>query len=99
MLSREEKHGFVYMLMNFGNTVIYTGVINNLPKRIFEHKQKLVDGFSKKYSLNKLVYFEMFDDIKNAIVREKQIKAGSRKKKLDLIKKSNPTFKDLYEGL
>ncbi len=79
--------------------VIYTGVTSNLQKRIFEHKQKLIDGFTKKYNLNKLVYFEMFDDIKDAILREKKIKAGSRKKKLDLIQKSNPNFKDLYEEL
>ena len=94
-----EKHGFVYMLMNIGNTVIYIGVTNNLPKRIFEHKQKMIEGFSKKYNLTKLVYFEQFDQIKNAIAREKQIKAGPRKKKIDLIKTLNPTFEDLYEKI
>jgi len=87
------------MLMNSKNTVVYTGVTSNLQKRIFEHKQKLIDGFSKKYNLNKLVYFEQFSDIKNAISREKQIKAGSRKKKFDLIKTSNPTFQDLCSQL
>lgn len=81
------------------NTVIYTGVTSNLQKRIYEHKRKMIDGFTKKYNLTKLVYFEQFSDIKNAISREKQIKAGSRKKKLDLIRTLNSSFKDLYNEL
>lgn len=81
------------------NTVIYTGVTSDLIKRAYEHKQKPVEGFTKKYRVNKIVYYEIFDDIENAIIREKQIKGGSRKKKIDLIKSLNPEFKDLYDKL
>ncbi len=80
-------------------TVFYTGVTSDLLKRIYQHKEKLIEGFTKKYNCTKLVYYEIFDDIENAILREKQIKAGSRKKKIDLIKSVNPTFKDLYDQL
>jgi len=79
--------------------VIYTGVTSGLKKRVYEHKEKLADGFTKKYNVNKLVYYEIFDDIKDAILREKQIKAGSRAKKLDLIKSVNPEFSDLYDEI
>ncbi len=92
-------NSYVYMLMNQGNTVIYTGVTTNLIKRLYEHKQKMIEGFSKRYNLNKLVYFEQFNNIKDASAREKQIKAGSRKKKLNLIKTLNPNFKDLFEKI
>lgn len=91
-----EKQSFIYLLTNKSNTVIYTGVTSNLKRRIYEHKEKLIKGFSKKYNVDKLVYYETFDDIKNAIAREKQIKGGSRKKKIDLIKTINLNFKDLY---
>lgn len=94
-----QKQGFIYFLTNKSNTVIYTGVTSNLIKRIYEHKHKLVDGFSKKYNLDKLVYYEVFDDITNAIIREKQIKAGSRKKKENLINKYNIKWNDLYENI
>ena len=93
------KSGYVYLLANISNSVIYTGVTSNLQKRIYEHKQNLVKGFTAKYNVHKLVYYEMFDDIENAIAREKQIKGGSRKKKLDLIKSFNPDYKDLYDEL
>mgnify|MGYP001586701074 CR=1 FL=1 len=86
-------------MTNKANTVIYTGVTSDLQKRIYEHKQKLVGGFTKKYNVNKLVYYEVFDDIESAIVREKQIKGGSRKKKIDLIRNMNPRFRDLYNEL
>jgi len=76
-------------MTNKSNNVLYTGVTNNLKRRIYEHKQKLINGFIKKYNVNKLVYYEVFDDIYNAIRREKQIKGGSRKKKLDLINSFN----------
>ena len=79
--------------------MIYTGVTSGLKKRVYEHKEKLADGFTKKYNVNKLVYYEIFDDIKDAILREKQIKAGSRAKKLDLIKSVNPEFSDLYDEI
>ena len=83
-------------MTNKVNTVIYAGVTSDLKKRIYGHKEKLADGFTKKYNVDKLVYYEIFDDIRDAILREKQIKAGSRAKKLDLIKATNPGFKDLY---
>jgi len=81
------------------NTVIYTGVTSGLQKRVYEHKQKIIEGFTKKYNVNKLVYYEVFDDIENAIIREKQIKAGSRDKKVKLIRSMNPAFRDLYNEL
>ncbi len=90
---------YVYIITNKNHRVLYTGVTNNLIRRIYEHKNKLVDGFSKKYKLTKLVYFEIYDDAENAILREKQIKAGSRKKKEDLINKNNSNWNDLYNTL
>jgi putative endonuclease len=93
------KCGYIYLLINKTNTVIYTGVTNNLQKRVYEHKQNLVEGFTNKYNVHKLVYYEVFDSIEDAIIREKQIKGGSRKKKVDLIKNFNPEFKDLYDEL
>ena len=84
--------------MNPNNTVVYTGVTNDLQKRSYEHEQKLVDGFTKKYNVNKLVYFEVFDRMDDAIAREKQLKAGSRKDKMSLIKSMNAKFEDLSLG-
>lgn len=77
------------------NTVLYTGVTNNLSRRVYEHKNKFVKGFTSKYRVIKLVYCEIYNNAIDAISREKQIKSGSRKKKLNLIKKENPEFKDL----
>jgi putative endonuclease len=93
------KQYFLYLMTNPHNTVIYTGVTSNLHKRIFQHKEKTLKGFSAKYNLKKLVYYEAFDDPVNAIVREKQIKAGSREKKIRLIESINPNWMDLSEGL
>ena len=93
------KEYFVYILTNISNTVLYVGVTNNLIRRIFEHKNKLSVSFSKKYNTNKLVYFETYSDPESAILREKQIKGGSRQKKLDLIKRQNPSFNDLYDQI
>jgi putative endonuclease len=90
---------FVYLMTNKNNTVIYTGVTNDLNRRVYEHKEKLVYGFTKKYNVNKLVYFESTNDIYLAIQREKQIKAGSRKKKIELINSINPEWKDLYDDI
>ena len=90
------KHYYIYILTNKNNTVLYTGVTNNLTRRIWEHKAKLIDGFTKKYNVAILVYFETFDKPESAIKREKQIKAGSRKKKIELINKFNPEWKELY---
>jgi len=83
-------------MTNKVNTVIYAGVTGDLKKRVYEHKEKLADGFTKKYNVDKLVYYEILDDIRDAILREKQIKAGSRAKKVNLIKSINPEFRDLY---
>lgn len=86
-------------MTNKGNTVLYTGVTSDLIKRVYEHKEKFVSGFTAKYNVNKLVYCEVFDDITNAIYREKQIKAGSRRKKIELINSLNSGWKDLYPEL
>jgi putative endonuclease len=88
---------FVYIMTNQDNTVLYTGVTNNLQRRVLEHRSGKGGVFSKKYKLFKLVYFESGDDITIAISREKQIKAGSRKKKIDLIDSINPDWEDLYQ--
>ena len=90
---------YVYIIANKINTVLYTGVTNNLKRRIYEHKEKLVNGFSKKYNLHKLVYYEGSDCVESAIAREKQIKSGSRKKKEELINSMNSEWKDLYMEL
>lgn len=87
---------FIYIITNNTNSVLYIGVTNNLVKRIYEHKNKVVSSFSSKYNLSKLVYYEVFDDITLAIQREKQLKAGSRKKIIELINKKNIEWKDLY---
>lgn len=93
-----EKGGFVYILTNPRNTVLYTGVTSNLKKRIWEHRTKLHPGsFTAKYNIGKLVYFEEYEDIRDAIAREKQLKAGSRAKKIELIECINPGWKDLFE--
>lgn len=93
------KYYYVYISTNKINTVLYTGVTNNLVRRMYEHRQKLIPGFTTQYNINKLVWFEAYEDINEAIKREKQIKGGSRKKKLNLITASNPDFKDLYDGI
>ena len=90
---------YVYIITNIKNTVLYTGVTNDLHRRTFEHKHKLIEGFTKKYQISKLVYYDVFDNIEFAIAREKQIKGGSRQKKIELIKSINPDFKDLYDSL
>ena len=81
------------------NTVLYTGVTSDLEKRVYEHKAKLIEGFTKKHNVDKLVYYEVYDDINDAIMREKSIKAGSRQKKIDLIASVNPSWKDLSKEL
>ena len=81
------------------NTVLYTGITSDLVKRIWEHKTKALEGFTKKYNINKLVFFEIYNDPENAILREKQIKAGSRAKKIKLVTELNPAWKDLYGSL
>ena len=90
---------FVYILTNIRNTVLYVGITNNLIRRIYEHKNKIVKGFTEKYNLTKLVYYEIFEDPLNAIAREKAIKNLLRRKKEQLIKSVNPEWKDLYEEI
>lgn len=87
------------IMTNRNHTVLYTGVTNNLTRRVCEHKSRLVEDFTKKYHATKLVYFEAYDSPRSAVAREKQIKAGSRQKKLDLINAMNPEWKDLYDKL
>jgi len=87
---------YTYILTNINNTVVYTGVTNDLARRVFEHKNKIYQGFTSKYNVNKLVYFEIFDFIDMAIQREKQIKGYSRIKKDNLINSVNPGWNDLY---
>ena len=84
-------------MTNVHNTVLYTGVTNNLQRRVLEHRSGMGSEFTKKYNVKKLVFFECGDDINAAITREKQIKAGSRKKKIELINSINPEWKDLYD--
>jgi putative endonuclease len=93
------KNGFVYILTNKNNTTLYTGVTNDLKRRVYEHKEKLIEGFTKKFNLSKLVYYEVSDSIVSAIEREKQIKNYSREKKLELVQSKNESWKYLYEGL
>jgi len=95
----KNKQYYVYIMTNKWNTTLYTGVTNDLKRRVYEHKMKMVNGFTKKYNLDKLVYYEIFFDSYNAIVREKQIKAGSRRKKVALINTMNPEWRDLYDEL
>ncbi len=94
-----DRHYYIYIMTNKGDTVLYTGVTNDIKRRVYEHKEKLVEGFTKKYNITKLVYYEVFADIENAILREKQIKGGSREKKIDLINSMNKEWRDLYEEL
>ena len=94
-----DENYYVYIQTNKNNTVLYTGVTNNLVRRVYEHKEKLIDGFTKKYNCSKLVWYEVHKDAYSAISKEKQIKAGSRKKKLELIISMNPEWKDLYNKI
>jgi len=91
----DDRQFYVYIITNYTNRVLYTGVTNNLYRRLYEHKNKTIKGFTSKYNCNKLIYFESTISIVSAIDREKQIKSWSRKKKIDLINGSNPEFIDL----
>ena len=90
---------YIYIISNWNNKVIYIGVTNNLERRIFEHKSKLIPGFSSKYNLNKLVYYEQYVDIREAITREKELKKWKREKKNKLIESTNPEWMDLSNEL
>ena len=89
----------VYIMTNAHNTVLDTGVTNDLARRVHEHKSGLGSTFVKKYNVHKLVYYEVGDNIHSAIAREKQIKGGSRQKKIDLINSLNPEWKDLFDEI
>ncbi len=90
------KQGYVYILFNKKNGTWYTGVTSDLKRRVYEHKNKLADGFTKKYDIDKLGYYETSTLVTDAIAREKQIKGGSREKKIELIESMNPDWKDLF---
>ena len=89
----------VYILINRRNTVLYTGVTGELLRRVYQHREKLLPGFTSRYNVSKLVYYECTEDPSSAIAREKQIKAGSRRKKIDLITRFNPQWRDLFDDL
>ena len=94
-----DKNYYVYILASKRNGTLYTGITSNLVKRVWEHKEKVIEGFTKKYNVDKLVYIEQFRDPENAIKREKRLKKYPRKWKLNLIEKDNPEWNDLYDGL
>ena len=89
------KQFYVYIMANKSNEVLYTGVTNDLRRRVWEHKQEEIEGFSKRYNVGRLIYYEVFDDPETAIAREKQIKKGPRKRKVALIESMNPAWRDL----
>jgi putative endonuclease len=93
------KQYYVYIITNKVNSTLYTGVTSNLKRRIYEHREGIGGGFTKKYTIKKLVYYEITNDVHSALAREKQIKAGSRKRKVDLINSINSEWIDLYDGL
>ena len=88
----------VYILTNYNETTFYIGVTGNLQKRIWEHKNKIVEGFTKKYNVDKLVYYELTENVESALNREKQLKRWHRQWKINLIKEMNPELKDLSES-
>ena len=87
---------YVYIITGKSNSALYIGVTNDLSRRMYEHKSEAIDGFSKRYHLHKLVYFEEYSEINQAVLREKQLKAWKREKKIELIKKQNPTFREYF---
>jgi len=91
--------GYLYILSNQKNGTLYIGATSDLVKRIWEHKNKSVEGFSKQYELNKLIYYEMFPDVLSARTREKTLKKWKRDWKINLIEKDNPSWKDLYQSI
>ena len=94
-----EKQYFVYIMTNKNNTVLYTGVTNNLVRRVLEHRSGTGSQFTRKYNITKLVFFETTRDVNAAIAREKQLKAGSRQKKIALLEEINPGWEDLFDEI
>lgn len=93
------RNYYVYILTNKKQGTLYIGVTNNLKRRVYEHKNDLVNGFAKKYNLKNLVYYEITSDVNSAIAREKKLKKWNREWKIDLIEKMNPEWKDLFDGM
>ena len=93
---KRENRYYVYILASKRNGTLYIGVTSNLIKRIYEHKNNLIEGFTKKYNIHNLVYYEITEDVNSAIAREKQLKRWKRNWKIELIEKNNPEWKDLY---
>ncbi|MCK4892045.1 MAG: GIY-YIG nuclease family protein [Candidatus Pacebacteria bacterium] len=96
---KTQKFYYIYITASKRNGTLYVGVTSNLKKRIYEHKESIVDGFTKKYKVDRLVYFETTNDISSAILREKQVKKWKREWKIKLIEKENPCWIDLYDNL
>jgi putative endonuclease len=95
----EEKQYYIYIMTNKRNTVLYTGITNDLKRRVFEHQARIVEGFTKRYNINKLVYYEVSENAESAILREKQMTGSSRAKKIELVNIMNPEWSDLYNDL
>ena len=94
-----DKCGYVYILFNKRNGTLYTGITSDITKRVFEHKSKLIKGFTTKYNIDKLGYYEVHESVVSAIEREKKLKGSSRKSKLALIESVNPNWEDLYDSI
>jgi len=94
-----DKQYFIYIMTNKVNSVLYTGVTNDLKRRVHEHKNKVAEGFTNKFNIDKLVFYEIYNDVNDAISREKQIKGGSRAKKIKLIEEMNNKWNDLYDQI
>jgi putative endonuclease len=98
-LLKGDKMYYVYILTNKYNKVLYVGITNDLIRRTYEHKSNLVEGFTSKYNVHKLVYYDLTSDVMSAITREKQVKGWTRNKKIKLIESMNPGWKDLYDEI
>ena len=96
---KRERQPAVYIMANKRNGTIYVGVTSNLPQRVWQHREGTFEGFTSRYNCRLLVWFEIYDDMEHAILREKQLKAGSRAKKLALIEAANPRWRDLYPDI
>ena len=99
MVATMKDHFYVYILASQKNGTLYIGVTSNLPERIFEHKTEITGGFTTEYGVKTLVYYEVFDDFENAVIREKNMKAWKRDWKLEVIEKQNPNWRDLYDEI
>ena len=96
---KKNKQYYVYILFSGKNGTLYIGITSDLVKRVWQHKNKIIQGFTSKYNVDKLGYFEVCKDVESAIKREKQLKAGNRKNKLSLIETTNPEWIDLYDSI